>query len=165
MCLAEWVQLSLLGSRERSHGTQPRDTGWNSPAWVPKILTHSNLSFWTTSTASVAGCPGPCPMPQSSQVSSLAPAPDWQLLSLPLEPSSSRSEGMPCYFSLWWQCSCCHSAFQSKHSALSDLGAMVPHQHAGPGSSHSTSHLWMQSLPLHIWFWIRRHQLSHCPWW
>ena len=73
MCLVEWVQPSSLGSREKCHGTQPGETRWSSPAQVAKILTHLNLTFRTTSpvfalwTASVAGCPGPHPMPQSSQ--------------------------------------------------------------------------------------------------
>ena len=51
-------------------GAQPGESGQNSPAQVAKFLTHSNLTFQTTSpafallSASVTGCTGPYPMPQ-----------------------------------------------------------------------------------------------------
>ena len=118
---------------------------------MAELLIHSNLisqtafpvfALWS---ASVSGCPGPCPMLPSFQVSSVAPAPHWQLPPLPQE-SSSKSKGIPYYFSPWWWHSCCHCTSQCKYSVLSDLGAMVLHQHAGPESSHST---WPGECSLH----------------
>ena len=151
-----WLHVQLneysLASRvpeKKCHGTQPEEIGWNLPALVAKIPIHSSVTSQTVSLAfalqiaSVAECPGPHPKAPFFQVSSGAPAPNWQLLPLPLEPSSSKSEGMPYYFSLWWQHSYCHYTSQCKCSILSGLEAMVPHQHIGPESSHSTLHLWM----------------------
>ena len=48
-CLVEWVQLSLLGSKEKMSWYSTQETGQNPPALVAKIPIHSNLASWTVS--------------------------------------------------------------------------------------------------------------------
>ena len=160
----------VLGGK--CYGTQPRETRQNLPTWVAKIPIHSNLTSQTAFpvfglwSAPASGCFWLHPMLPSFQATSMAPAPNWQLPPLPLESSSSESEAIPHYFLLWQQHSCCHCTSQCKCSVLLDSGAMVLHQHAGPESSHSTLHQWMQPPSSCVWFWMRRHQSSYYPqWW
>ena len=142
--------------RRKCCGTQPGVTEQNMPALVAKIPSCSNLTSQTAfpafalQSASMSGCLRPHPICLSFQATSVALAPNWQLLLFPQESSSSESEGMPYYFSLWWWHSCCQCTYWCKCSVLSDLGAMAPLQHIGHESSHSTSHQWMWSLSVCI---------------
>ena len=97
-CLGEVIQLSLLGSKGKYHGTLPGETRQNVPAQVAMLPIHSDPTSWIVSplfvswSALVPGCLGPCLLPLLFQAASVPWAPMWLQLLLPLGPSSSESE-------------------------------------------------------------------------
>ena len=166
----EWLQLSLQSSKEkmilysaRSEWEESTSSG-DQDAKPLKPNFSSSFSCLCAAVSFMSGCPGPHPVHLSCQTTPAAHALSWQPPILLLG-SSSGSKGMPYCFSPQWQHSCCHCTFLCRHSVLSNLGAVAPHQHIGHESSHSTLHWWMQSSSMHVWFWIRRHQLFPNLWW
>ena len=170
-CLVEWVQLSSLGSNEKTCGIHPREIGWNLPDWVGMIPIHSDITpsnkFSCLCFAVILGVWRPF-VSSNVSITPVCKGGFGTLVTATILTTGaffSESQDTLYFFSLTWQHSCCHHATPYTCSALWDPEVKTHLQCEGPKSSCLSPLLCEPSPSSHVWQGTRRHQWSQCPWW